>query len=57
MAAIVVMLVMSGYTTIRVSKKLLEKLKEYGLDDKEIELILDGMDLEKAYITAVYGRS
>ena len=33
----------------------LQRLKIYGLDDEEIALIMDGLELEKAYIQKVYG--
>ncbi len=39
-------------TTLR---KKLEILKKYGLSDEEIELIMDGMELHKAYVQKVYG--
>ena len=50
---------MRAYTAGILSKEQvrqrLERLKQFGLDDREIELILDGMELEKQYVQVVYG--
>ncbi|MEM1631892.1 MAG: hypothetical protein QXX83_07150 [Thermofilum sp.] len=41
-----------GVITLQDARARLEKLKRYGLDDDEINLILDGIQLQKAYTEA-----
>jgi len=47
----------SGVITKEQMRARLEKLKDYGLSDREIELIMDGAELEKLRIQKIYGAS
>mgnify|MGYP000123677313 FL=1 len=45
----------AGVITKEEARRRLERFKTFGLDDDEIEILLEGFELEKAYREAIYG--